>query len=546
LRGSRLGLYDLDDTGERWLPQGPLSNDMTTRQRWATKTGLILALAGNAVGLGNFLRFPVQAAQNGGGAFMIPYFAALVLVGLPMMWVECAIGRLGGKHGHGHTAGMLALLWDHPAAKYIGVLGIFIPFTVALYYSYITSWCLAFSVFSLTGSYAGLTTRETMEAFLSAFQGVAANEHFSSVATAYGFYVATLLIILLVLYGGVAKGIERLAKVAMPLLFVFGALIAIRVLLLGTPDPSAPERNVLSGLGFVWNPDFSRLGEPKVWVSAAGQIFFTLAVGWGIIHTYVSYLDEDDDIVLTGMSTAGLNELAEVVIGGTIALTAAVVFFGVAGTEAIARGGAFDLGFAAMPLIFQKIPFGSILGAFWFLLLFFAGLTSAVAMGQPLIALLQENWAMTRPRAVAILGTAMFALTQPVIFYQRFGFLDELDFWVGAVGLAVFGALEILVFGWIFGMERGWAEILRGAEIRPPALFKSVIQYVTPAYLIGILAWWAVTDMPHRLALRGVPEEARPYLVFGRLMTIGILFVITALVRHASRTWAPLDGDRRS
>ena len=518
---------------------------MNTRQRWATKSGLILALAGNAIGLGNFLRFPVQAAQNGGGAFMIPYFVALVLIGLPMMWVECAIGRLGGKHGHGHTAGMLALLWHHPAAKYIGALGIFIPFTVALYYSYITSWCLAFSVFAFTGRYDGLTTREAMESFLSAFQGVAANEHFASVATAYTFYVVTLAIMLLVLAGGVAKGIERLAKVAMPLLFVFGALIVIRVLLLGTPDASAPERNVMNGLGFVWNPNLSRLGDPKVWVAAAGQIFFTLAIGWGIIHTYVSYLEENDDIVLTGMCTAGLNELAEVIIGGTIALTAAVAFFGVTATEDIARGGAFDLGFAAMPMVFQKLPLGNVIGAFWFLLLFFAGLTSAVAMGQPLIALLQENWAMTRGRAVAILGAAMFVLTQPVIFYQRFGFLDELDFWVGAIGLAVFGVLEMIVFAWIFGMERGWAEILRGAAVRPPALFKRVIQYVTPAYLLGILGWWAVTDMPDRLVLRGASPEARPYLIFGRIMTIVILVTTAALVRHASRTWS-LDEKRHS
>ena len=152
---------------------------------------------------------------------------------------------------------------------------------------------------------------------------------------------------------------------------------------------------------------------------------------------------------------------------------------------------------------------------------------------------------MTRGRAVAILGAAMFVLTQPVIFYQRFGFLDELDFWVGAIGLAVFGVLEMIVFAWIFGMERGWAEILRGAAVRPPALFKRVIQYVTPAYLLGILGWWAVTDMPDRLALRGASPEARPYLIFGRIMTIVILVTTAALVRHASRTWS-LDGKRHS
>ena len=509
-----------------------------TRQRWATKTGLILALAGNAIGLGNFLRFPVQAAQNGGGAFMIPYFVALGLIGLPMMWVECAIGRLGGKHGHGHTAGMMTLLWPHPVAKYVGALGIFIPFTVALYYTYITSWCLAFSVFSLAGSYEGLTTRDAMEEFLRAFQGVAPNTTFPSVATAYGFYLATLAVMLAVLAGGVARGIERLAKIAMPLLFVFGAVLALRVLLLGTPDAAEPERNVVAGLGFVWNPTFTRLADPTVWIAAAGQIFFTLGVGWGIIHTYVSYLEPEDDIVLTGMATAGLNELAEVVIGGTIALTAAVAFFGTAATEEIARAGAFDLGFAAMPVVFQKLAFGRLLGTLWFLLLFFAGVTSAVAMGQPLVALLQENWRLSRQRAVAILGAAMIVLTQPVIFFQRFGFLDELDFWVGAIALAVFGVLELVIFGWVFGIERGWDEILKGAAVRPPHFFKSVIRYVTPAYLVGILTWWSCTDLPRRLVMQGVAEDARPYLIFGRILSLAVLVAIFVLVRHGSRGWS--------
>ena len=98
-----------------------------TRDRWGTRLGLILAMAGNAVGLGNFLRFPVQAAENGGGAFMIPYFISLVLLGIPLMWVEWSMGRYGGIRGHGSTPGILNSMWGHPVAKYLGVLGIFMP-----------------------------------------------------------------------------------------------------------------------------------------------------------------------------------------------------------------------------------------------------------------------------------------------------------------------------------------------------------------------------------------------------------------------------------
>jgi len=517
---------------------------MSNRQRWATKIGLVLALAGNAIGLGNFLRFPVQAAQNGGGAFMIPYFFALLVIGIPLMWVECSIGRLGGKYGHGHSAGMLHVLWDHPAAKYVGALGLFIPFTVALYYVYITSWCLAFSVFALVGSYDGLTSRQEMGAFLSAFQGTTSNAHFSSIATAYLAYCATLGFTVFVLLGGVAKGIERLAKTAIPLLFIVGAVLVSRVLLLGAPNPLHPDWNVSNGLGFVWNPDFSSLGKASVWIAAAGQIFFTLSIGWGIIHTYVSYLHEDDDIALTGMSTVSINELAEVVFGGTIALTAAVAFFGIAGTQEIARSGAFDLGFQAMPVILQKIPFGGLLGALWFLLLFFGGITSAVAMGQPMVALLEEGWNMSRGRAVALLALAMFLLAQPVVFYQRYGFLDELDYWVGSLALVVFALLEVLIFGWFFGIERGWEEICRGAQIRPWPIFKPIIRYVTPLFLATIFIWWSVTELPAKLSMEGVPTDSRPYVLAARALIVGVLAAVLMVVRSASRHWRPIERAR--
>jgi SNF family Na+-dependent transporter len=527
-------------------PRNPSAKRMSDRQRWATKTGLILALAGNAIGLGNFLRFPVQAAGNGGGAFMIPYFFALLAIGLPMMWLECTIGRLGGKYGHGHAAGMIAVLWKHPAAKYVGALGLFIPFTIVLYYTYITSWCLSFSVFSVLGSYDGLTTREEMGAFLSAFQGVSPNAHFGSVATAYAAWFVTLGLTLAVLLGGVARGIERLAKTAIPLLFALGVVLVIRVLMLGTPDAARPEWNVWNGLGFVWNPDLSRLGDPKVWIAAAGQIFFTLSIGWGIVHTYVSYLRQDDDVVLTGVSTLGVNEFAEVVLGGTIAITAAVAFFGIQGTTEIAAGGAFDLGFQAMPAIFQRLPAGNLIGALWFLLLFFAGITSAVAMGQPMVALFQENWDVGRRGAVAILGGLMFVLTQPVIFFHRHGFLDELDFWVGSVALVVFALLEVIFFGWIFGIDRGWNELRRGATFEPPVFFKFVTRYVTPVFLGTILLWWAVTDLPAKFSLDGVAPEARPIVLSARMFILALLFGVFALVRRASERWSPADGGNPS
>jgi SNF family Na+-dependent transporter len=135
-----------------------VNGDRHAQEQWGTRIGLVMAMAGNAVGLGNFLRFPVQAAQNGGGTFMIPYFVSFILLGIPMMWIEWGVGRYGGTFGHGSVPGMFDVLTDRKRkwAKYVGVLGVVMPLVVFIYYTYIVAWMLAFSVFSLTGDYFGL------------------------------------------------------------------------------------------------------------------------------------------------------------------------------------------------------------------------------------------------------------------------------------------------------------------------------------------------------------------------------------------------------
>jgi len=315
------------------------------REVWGSRIGLILAVAGNAVGLGNFLRFPVQAASNGGGAFMIPYFIFFLLVGIPLMWMEWGIGRYGGKFGHGSSPGMFDVLWKNKISKYFGALGLFVSTIIMIYYTYIESWTLGYSFLSISKSYFGLGNFDMMKSFLYSYQGRETTQFFDGLTTAYIFFIITFILNFWVLYRGISKGIEKLAKVAMPLLFLFAIIIAIRVITLGTPDPTHPENSIANGFGFIWNPDFTKLDDPKVWLAAAGQIFFTLSLGMGTIHAYASYLKPKDDIALSGLATASTNEFAEVVLGGSIAIPLSVAFFGIATTTAIAKGRSFDLGF---------------------------------------------------------------------------------------------------------------------------------------------------------------------------------------------------------
>lgn len=503
------------------------------REQWGSRIGLILAVAGNAVGLGNFLRFPVQAAQNGGGAFMIPYFIFFLILGIPLMWIEWGIGRHGGKFGHGSAPGMFDVIWKNRAAKYFGSLGLFISLVIMIYYTYIESWTLAFSFFSITQSYFDLHTFEAMRSFLYSFQGKETSAHFSSILPAYIFLIITFILNFWIIYRGISKGIEKLAKIAMPLLFLFAIVLAIRVLTLGTPDANNPDNNVLNGLAFIWNPDLSQLGNASVWLAAAGQIFFTLSVGMGTIQAYASYLKPKDDIVISGLSTSATNEFAEVVLGGSIAIPAAVAFFGVAMTMQIAQGGAFDLGFVTMPLIFEQIPFGAFFGFIWFLLLFFAGITSSVAMGQPIIAFLEDEFKLSRQKATAILAVVVLISVQFVVFFLKFGFLDEMDYWAGTFGLAVFALVETILFMWVFGADKAWKEMNEGGDIRIPRIFYYLMKYITPAVLFVIMIWWFVNDALPILLLKNASPENVPYIWGARILMIVLMLGIFFLIKLA-------------
>lgn len=158
------------------------------RDSWGSRLGIIMAVAGSAIGLGNFLRFPAKAASNGGGAFMIPYFVALLLLGIPLMWIEWTLGRYGGGFEHGTAPGIFHSVWQkNRFIKYFGVIGIFGPLVIFTYYTFIESWTIAYSFFALTGKYANIGNQVDMQSFLQGFQGVVRNQHFNGINTAYFF-----------------------------------------------------------------------------------------------------------------------------------------------------------------------------------------------------------------------------------------------------------------------------------------------------------------------------------------------------------------------
>lgn len=450
---------------------------------WGSRVGLILAMAGNAVGLGNFLRFPMQAIQNGGGAFIIPYLVCFLLLGIPLLFVEWTIGRHGGQSGY-HTAPFaLHKLNNKPLWKYVGVFGIFSNLTIAAYYCYIESWSLSWVYHSVVGTFKGMSSAEVSNFFA---------DYTDLTTTASGipyegivFFALCLILNVFILSKGLKGGVEKAAKIMMPLLIIFGLFLAVKGITLKAGKSGALFDGTV-GLNFLWKPQFESLLNPKVWLAAAGQVFFTLSLGLGTVQCFASYVKEKDDIALNALSAGWINEFVEIILGSSIIIPIAIGYFGLDKVVELTSLGGFGLGFRVMPYLFQQWgPIFSVLaGLSFFGLLFFAGITSSLAMGTPITSFLIDEFNFTQKRASVVFGVIVFLLGLPTIFFFYQGVFDEYDYWAGTVSLVVFAMLEAILFSWIFGVNKGWKELNKGADVKIPIIYKYVLKYITPTILI--------------------------------------------------------------
>jgi len=526
------------------------------KENWSSRLGVILAVAGSAVGLGNFLRFPGQVAEFGGGAFMIAYFLAFVLIGLPVCWVEWTMGRAGGRFGYNSAPGIFGAITKMMGARFLGVVAFVVPVCIYMYYVVIEAWCLAYAVNYLRGV-MDFQRPEEASNFFGSLVGIEKDgsaflvdlEH----VTVY--FLAVFLLNFILIYRGISKGIEWFCRYAMPTLVIVALIILVRVLTLGTPDAEHPDRNIDTGLGFMWNPSkvfleeraagedgayltddsgaplwdeagrkevvaaasvekaralaaanpetyrivkktvAQQLKNPDLWLAAAGQIFFTLSVGFGVIITYSSYLRRRDDVVLSSLAASSANEFCEVGIGGLISIPAGVAFFGVTSLAAMGLG-TFGVGFTVLPMVFAEMPAGMFFGFAFFFLLFLAAVTSSLSMLQPGIAYLEDSLRINRRQSISILGFVT-AIGGILVIYFSAGLrlLDTLDFWVTNLLMVVLAFIQVVLFGWVIGTKKGLVEAHKGSAIRIPRFFAFVIKFVTPTALLVIFGSWVYSSV---------------------------------------------------
>lgn len=560
-------------------------------ENWSSNLGVVLAVAGSAIGFGNFLRFPGLAAQYGGGAFMIAYFCAFFLMGIPLSWVEWAIGRKGGALGGHSSASVFYLIARHRTWKYLGLTAVVVPLAISMYYMALEGWTLGYAWHTAVGD-LNLTSSAEYGDFFTKFTG-AGNDgavFLSGESTLLIFFLLAVLANFWLLYRGVSKGIEWFSKISMPILLLTAIIILVRVLTMGTPDAAHPERNVNQGLGYMWNPDkvmlvnqdnkvvdmvpagateeekaaqmqrlqaatpvtsireehitlFKGLCNPELWITAAGQIFYSLSIGFGIVCSYASYVRRRKDIALGSITANAANEVAEVGLAGMMIIPAAVSLLGVA---AAAGTSTFGLGFNVLPQVFANMPGGQFFGTLFFVLLAIGAITSAISILQPAVAFVEEFWNLRRVQSVSLVALLLVVGSLLVVWFTGDGLiaLDTLDFWLGTMSLYFSSALFLVIFRFVWGTPKGLAELRSGAamSIGRPVAF--LINWVTPLIMLTIFVAWLYQNLFVKQSyhitniLEGKPGAIFP-LVWVLLVTLFFCFV--AHTSHRFKKKAELE-----
>jgi SNF family Na+-dependent transporter len=320
--------------------------------------------------------------------------------------------------------------------------------------------------------------------------------------------------------GGIQKGIELVAKIMMPTIYVFGAILVVRALTLGSPIN--PDWSPIKALDFIWSPRWDKLNFQGA-MAATGQIFFTLSLGMGIVCNYASYLKKDDDIILSGTSMIFLNEIAEVIMGGTIAIPIAYTFLGPEKGMLAGPG----LSFMALPNVFRDIAGGQIFGMLWFLILFFAGFTSSIAMYNYLCALLEEDMGIKR-KTGAWLVFGLYIIVglpvgiEPVLIAGSTAYLDSVDFWVGNILLFVLGLLEFIVTGWLLGIK-GHDQMNQGAYWKLPKWFyRLFIQGLSPIIMLIFLVGFIVQKVQEG-GFKSIVST--PWAIAGQIVVVAVIAI---------------------
>lgn len=450
---------------------------MAGREQWGSKFGFVMAAAGSAVGLGNIWRFPYLTGENGGAAFVLVYIVCVVLVAMPMLINEIALGRLTGKNPVGAMQklagkGGLSKMW----IALVGILPLIVTFVVLSYYSTIAGWTVGYiftSLFSIKTSFSEFIANPNYVIPLGAF---------------------VILVTASIVLGGVAGGIEKATKILMPMLFVLLIVVIFRSVTL----PGASK-----GLEYYLIPNFSKINA-RVVLAALSQAFFSLGVGWGMMITYGSYLPKNQNIVSSSLWVGSMDTSIALLAGFMV--FPAVFSFNQKPDEGV------TLIFTVLANIFQQMPLGNIAGALFFLLLFFAAITSTISMLEAPSAYFMDQKKWSRKKAAWTVAIAAFLLGIPSALSTgaveglsvvqvnflgviKTGVMDIFDYGFGSLMMMLVVLTTCIFTGWFMNTNDLVAEIEQGLPsfktgsilgIAPYKIWLVMIRFICPI-IIGVV-----------------------------------------------------------
>ncbi|WP_291653333.1 sodium-dependent transporter [Clostridium sp.] len=449
------------------------------REQWGSKLGFIIAAVGSAVGLGNIWRFPYIAYTNGGGAFLIPYFFAIFTAGIPLLILEYGLGH---KY-KGSTP--LAIAKVKKKWEWLGWWPTINAFIILTYYSMILSWAVNYLRFSINKGWGSNTDEFFHTDFIK----------LSSSPFDFGGMILPILIGIAIIwflswficYKGIKAGIEKANKILLPALVIIMIIIAIRAVNL---------EGASEGLNTLFTPDWSKVMDPKVWVAAYGQVFFSLSLAMGIMMTYSSYLPKKTDInnsaFMTAFANCGFEFLSAIAVFSILGFMASAK--GIPMSEVVSSG--VGLAFVVFPAVFTEMgAVGTFLGVLFFLCLLFAGLTSSVSLIEAVSAPFIDKFGWARNKVVAVICLIGFSIGILYSIGAGLYLLDIIDNFINNYGIVVVGLLEVILIGWIASPD-----IVRGhtneiSYFKIGKWWNICVKFVTPVILIFMLAQSLITEI---------------------------------------------------
>ena len=442
-----------------------------TRENWSARSGFIIAAIGSAVGLGNIWRFPYVAYENGGGAFLIPYLIAIFAAGLPLLFLDYAVGH---KFRKAPPTAYKKLM----NSEALGWWQVMVTLVIGIYYASVLSWAGTYMFYSFGQQWGVDTQAFFFNTYLQNGEGLA----LGFVPTLFWGLVIVWIAVMLILYGGVRRGVELANKIFMPLLVILFSILVIQAVRL----PGAVD-----GLNAFFTPNWEAMTNYKVWLAAFGHIFFSLSVGFGIMLTYASYLKKKTNLTGSGVVVALANSSFEILAGiGVFAALGFMAFSSGAKVEDVVSGG-IGLAFIAFPKIISSLGAGGdLFGFLFFASLTVAGITSMVSILQVPIAAFQDKFGWSHKKAVTLIG-GISAIVSILMFstHSAITFVDIIDYFANNIGIVAGGLLSIILVSWLRRplMQQLQVHVNQYSSLKLGMSWNFMLTVVTPLSLLVAL-----------------------------------------------------------